>query len=170
MHKQGCHIDGVISWSTAVRLSPAAALPFRPGLHHHQHPPAPSAALPQDDGKRISTTAISPPGRPPIILPRRPGKILKVVSSTHRGGTWDPCPPPCRASRSAGGGRERILFWQPDRNHRMPEFCSTASDYNGYRDQTCSGRVRPGPGRSLLLNAILQSQQVKVYGQVAMDL
>jgi hypothetical protein len=39
-----------------------------------------------------------------------------------------------------GVGLRKEFFLLADRDHRMPEFLSTASDYNGYRDQTLSGK------------------------------
>jgi hypothetical protein len=53
---EGCHIDGVISWSAAVRLSPSAALP------------------PQETGERISTTTDIPTGAIELSSPQETAK------------------------------------------------------------------------------------------------
>jgi hypothetical protein len=121
---EGCHIDGVISWSTAVQLFPAAASPFSA---RSSPPSAPTGILRRDACKRTSTTAISPPVRPPIIPPRRPWKIPKTpvaqIGEVH--GTNHP--PPHRDPGHGGGSQERILFPGLGMDHKVPDFWSEVS-------------------------------------------
>ena len=84
--------------------------PFRPGLHHHQHPPAPSAALPQDDGKRISTTARSPPSTTADHPHQETGEIPKL-SVAHIGEVNGTDTHPPAGFRVCRGGLKKEFFF-----------------------------------------------------------
>ncbi|MFH1335543.1 MAG: hypothetical protein ABII96_03415 [Candidatus Zixiibacteriota bacterium] len=56
----------------------------------------------------------------------------------------EPTTPHLIEIRVMGVGLRKEFFLLADRDYRMPDFWSVASAYTGHRDQTLSGRVRPG--------------------------
>jgi hypothetical protein len=148
---EGCHIDGVISWSTAVQLFPAAASPFSA---RSSPPSAPTGILRRDACKRTSTTAISPPGRPPIIPPIRDQENSQVVSSRYVTRIGDPSPPLVSVSGSCRGGRGKNSFLVAEHGaQNTPTFTPQQDPARTPGIKLFGKGKNMGPGRSLLLDA-----------------
>jgi hypothetical protein len=96
------------------------------------------AALPQDAGKRTSTTTYVPTRT--IELPPGTGENSQVVSRTQRGGTWNQPPPTSSRSGSWGWVREKDSFLAAGKGSRNARLLSVASAWTGHSDQTLPGK------------------------------
>jgi hypothetical protein len=125
--------NGVISGSAVVRLASSAA-PILLGqvftiISTHRHPPPLSSRTPVKG---------HPPG--PSSSPQETGENSQFVSSIHRRGTIGTNHPRPHRNPGHGGGSGKEFFLLADRDHRMPDFLSVASDYIEASDQTLSGK------------------------------